>query len=142
MILLDTDHFSVFTDEREARHALLNRRLEAATEPIACSIVSVEEMLRGWLAIIHRLRDVHRQLPAYLRLAKLFDVLSDWNILLFEEAAADVFTSLRRQRIRIGTMDLKIASIALVHNALLVTTNARDFSVVPGLRHEDWLRPE
>jgi hypothetical protein len=28
MILLDTDHLSVFTDERDARHALLNRRKE------------------------------------------------------------------------------------------------------------------
>jgi len=49
MILLDTDHLSVFLDERDARHELLNARLEAATEPVACSIVSVEEVLRGWL---------------------------------------------------------------------------------------------
>jgi len=141
MILLDTDHFSVFTDERDARHELLNTRMEAATEPIACTIVSVEEVLRGWLAIIHRLRDVHQQLPAYLRLGQLFDVLSDWDILLFEERAADQFASLRRQRVRIGTMDLKIASMALVFDALLVTSNSRDFSGVPGLRHENWLRP-
>jgi hypothetical protein len=26
MILLDTDHLSVFTDERDPRHELLNRR--------------------------------------------------------------------------------------------------------------------
>jgi len=67
MILLDTDHLSVFTDARDPRHELLNRRLEAAAEPVACTIVSVEEVLRGWLAMIHRLRDVHRQLPAYGR---------------------------------------------------------------------------
>ena len=63
MILLDTDHLSVFTDERDARHGLLNRRMEAAGDQIGCTIVSVEEVLRGWLAVIHRLRDVHRQLP-------------------------------------------------------------------------------
>jgi hypothetical protein len=59
MIQLDTDHLSVFTDERGPRHGLLNRRLEPAAEQVACTIVSVEEVLRGWLAIIHRLRDVH-----------------------------------------------------------------------------------
>jgi tRNA(fMet)-specific endonuclease VapC len=140
MILLDTDHFSVFTDERDARHELLNSRLETATEPVACTIVSVEEILRGWLAFIHRLRDVHRQLPAYVRLGRLLDVLREWSIVPFDERAADQFTALRRQRIRIGTMDLKITSIALVNDALLVTENLRDFSLVPGLRCESWLR--
>jgi tRNA(fMet)-specific endonuclease VapC len=141
MILLDTDHLSVFTDERDPRQGLLNKRMEAATEPVACTIVSVEEVLRGWLAIIHRLRDVHRQVPAYVRLRQLFNVLSDWEILPFDERAADQFVGLRRQRIRIGTMDLKIASIALINDALLITANLRDFSLVPELRCENWLKP-
>ena len=140
MILLDTDHFSVFTDERDARHEMLNERMAAAQDEIVCTIVSVEEVLRGWLAVIHRLRDVHRQIPAYLRLQKLFNVLSAWRIMSFDEHAADQFATLRRQRIRIGTMDLKIASIALVNDALLVTSNLRDFSLVPNLLCEDWLR--
>ena len=84
MILLDTDHLSVFTDERDPRHGPLNARPEAATEPIACTIVSVEEVLRGWLAVIHRLRDVRRQLPAYARLGQLFNFLSDWEIVPFD----------------------------------------------------------
>jgi tRNA(fMet)-specific endonuclease VapC len=67
--------------------------------------------------------------------------LSDWEIVPFDEGAADRFAALRRQRIRIGTMDLKIASIALVNDALLVTTNLRDYSLVPQLRCDDWLRP-
>jgi tRNA(fMet)-specific endonuclease VapC len=141
MILLDTDHLSVFTDERDPRHRLLNTRMEAATEPVACTIVSVEEVLRGWLAIIHRLRDVHRQLPAYVRLGQLFNVLSNWEIVPFDERAADRFVGLRRQRIRIGAMDLKIACIALVNDALLVTANLRDYSLVPELRCENWLQP-
>jgi tRNA(fMet)-specific endonuclease VapC len=140
MILLDTDHLSVFTDERDPRHGLLNAHMEAAAEPVACTIVSVEEVLRGWLAIIHRLRDVHRQVPAYSRLRQLFDVLSDWELVPSDERAADRFASLRRKHIRIGTMDLKIASIALVNSALLVTANLRDYSVVPSLRCENWLQ--
>jgi len=52
------------------------------------------------------------------------------------ECAADRFDGLRRQRIGIGSMDLKIASIALINEALLVTSNLRDFSLVPELRCE------
>jgi tRNA(fMet)-specific endonuclease VapC len=65
--------------------------------------------------------------------------LSDWEIVPFEEAAADRYATLRRQRIRIGIMDLKIASIALVNDALLLTANERDFNQVPDLHYENWL---
>jgi hypothetical protein len=74
--------------------------MEAAAEQVACTIVSVEEVLRGWLTIIHRLRDAHRQVPAYARLGQLFNVLSDWEIVPFDERAADEFVGLRRHRIR------------------------------------------
>jgi len=59
----------------------------------------------------------------------------------FDQGAADYYANLRRQRIRVGTMDLKIASIAKVKDGLLLTANERDFSRVPGLRHENWLQP-
>ncbi len=140
MILLDTDHLSVFLDERDSRQRVLKGFMEAAGEPVTTSIVNVEEVVRGWFAIVHRLRDVHRQLPAYERLRQFFDVLGDWELTAFDERAAHQFTILRRQRIRIGTMDLKIASISLVSDALLVTANLRDFSQVPGLRCENWLQ--
>ena len=42
-------------------------------------------------------------------------------------------------RIRIGTQDLKIASVAIVRQALLLTSNLRDFQQVPGLALADWL---
>ena len=35
-------------------------------------------------------------------------------------------------------MDLKIASIAIANDALLLTRNLSDFSKIPGLRVEDW----
>jgi hypothetical protein len=38
MILLDTDHLSVFTDERDARHGQLNRRMEAAGEQLVTAV--------------------------------------------------------------------------------------------------------
>ena len=36
-------------------------------------------------------------------------------------------------------MDLKIASIALAHDAIVLTRNRVDFEQVPNLQVEDWL---
>ena len=54
-------------------------------------------------------------------------------------AAADQYNSLKRVKTNVGTMDLKIASIALANDATLLTRNTNDFGNVPGLRIEDWL---
>jgi predicted nucleic acid-binding protein len=45
----------------------------------------------------------------------------------------------RSQCIRILTIDLTIASIAITHNTALFTRNTVDFAEVPGLRFESWL---
>jgi tRNA(fMet)-specific endonuclease VapC len=140
MILLDTDHLSVLAARRATGNSALVRRLELAEEPLAIPIVAVEEQCQGWLAKIHRARDIYQQLPPYERLARLFEFLAEWDILSLSRAAADVFADLRRQRIRIGSQDLKIAASALTENALLLSANLRDFHKVPGLRVENWLR--
>jgi len=41
--------------------------------------------------------------------------------------------------VRIGTMDLKIASIALSRDLVLLTRNDQDFIKVPDLKMEDWI---
>ncbi len=141
MILLDTDHLSVLTDRRAAGNAALVQRLELAEEPLAIPIVAVEEQCKGWLAKLGRTRDIHQQITPYERLAELFDFLSEWDIIALTEEAADGFARLRRQKIRIGSQDLKIAAIALAEKALLLSANLRDSQKVPELRVENW-RPE
>ena len=49
------------------------------------------------------------------------------------------FNHLREQGVRVGTQDMKIASIALAHDVRLLTRNTLDFAKVPGLRFENWL---
>lgn len=95
--------------------------------------------MRGWLALINRVDDVHRQIPAYQELLRLFDFFARWYVIPFDDQAADAFKRLRQQHIRLGAMDLKIASIAIVHDALLLSANLRDFQQVPNLRVEDWM---
>jgi tRNA(fMet)-specific endonuclease VapC len=140
MIALDTDHLTVLAFPEDSRNATLTRRMASSTDPrFVTAIVSVEEQMSGWLAEIDRRRDVHQQIPAYERFARLIDFFGDWEIVSFDGPAADEFKRLRKQRIRAGTQDLKIASIVLRHDALLLTANLRDFGRVPGLRVENWL---
>jgi tRNA(fMet)-specific endonuclease VapC len=108
-------------------------------EQFATTIVNAEEQMRGWLASIHGLHDVHKQVTQYEQLSWLLDFFKGWKIIPFDVRAADEFKRLRKQRVRIGTQDLKIASIALVQNALLLSANLRHFRHVPGLHVESWL---
>ena len=52
--------------------------------------------------------------------------------------ASAAYDGLVAKRVRIATMDLRIAAIALDQGLTLLTRNARDFSKVPGLIFEDW----
>ena len=60
------------------------------------------------------------------------------EVLDFDDEAAAEYRKLRGMKVRIGTMDLKIAAITLAHGALLLSRNLRDFKRVPGLDVEDW----
>ena len=77
----------------------------------------------------------------YRELHKLMEDFQTRPILSFDESAATNLERLRRERIRVGTMDLKIAAIVMAHDATLVTLNRRDFEKIPGLKLSDW-RPD
>ena len=140
MTVLDTDHLTILKYTESAQCRALNDRMERSGETaFATTVVSMEEQLRGWLAQIHKVRDFHKQVPHYHQLARLFDFFRHWHLLAFDERAADECKRLRQEGIRIGTQDLKIASIALVHDALLLSANLADFRRVPGLRVESWM---
>ncbi|HUG92468.1 MAG TPA: type II toxin-antitoxin system VapC family toxin [Planctomycetaceae bacterium] len=139
MIVLDTDHLSTFQWARSSAAVALRDRLRAVDEPVATTIITLEEQARGWLAEISRKRKARDQIPPYRKLQELFAFFGGWTILAWSEAAVEQFQELKSQRIRIGTMDLKIASIVLTHDATLLTRNRADFEQVPDLRIENWL---
>jgi tRNA(fMet)-specific endonuclease VapC len=60
------------------------------------------------------------------------------NVLPFDAEAAATFVHLRQSGVRVGTMDLRIGSIALVRGFTVLTRNTVDFERIPGLRAEDW----
>jgi tRNA(fMet)-specific endonuclease VapC len=140
MILLDTDHLTALKYPDHERYATLTSRLEVSPDQdIGTTVISLEEQFRGWMALIARERKVQRQTGPYAELVNLFNFFARFTLLPFDDRAATEFERLRSAGVRIGSMDLKIASIALVHDALLLTANRRDFEKVPGLRFENWL---
>ena len=62
MILLDTDHLSLL-QARDAPVAFaLQARLEALPpDEVVTTVITLEEQMRGWLALIHRVTDTQRQ---------------------------------------------------------------------------------
>jgi tRNA(fMet)-specific endonuclease VapC len=140
VILLDTDHLTALKYTDSERYARLHRRLRAAApEPIGTTIINVEEQMRGWLSAIAKERTLLRQITTYRELTDLFDFFARFNIISLSAGAVDLFNGFRKSGIKIGTMDLKTACIAIASNALLLTANRRDFEKVPGLRFENWL---
>jgi len=139
MIFLDSDHVSVLVDLRHSLHGSFVQRLTSVSESVAIPVVVLEEHLRGWLARLRRINDPLELVLPYGRLVQLLSFFSEWEIASWTENSARVFSRLREERIRIGTQDLRIASIALAENALLLSANLRDFQNVPGLQVEDWL---
>lgn len=55
------------------------------------------------------------------------------------EFAAALQISLRKRGWQLETVDALIATIALRHNLILLTTD-KDFRGVPKLKHENWIR--
>lgn len=136
-----TRHRSLQSDgvERERSAASLLRRLSAIPpDEVFTSIVTYEEQTRGWMAYSARARTAPQQVEAYRKLEHHLDIYCRVQVLGFDERAGAELERLRGLRLRVGTMDLKIAAIALAHSATLVTRNVRDFALVPGLIVEDW----
>src|SRR5262245_21365911 len=132
MILLDTDHLTLLKYPANPQCQALMARMEASPDQqIGTTIISVEEQWRGWFAVIARRKDVHRQVAAYQELVALHDFLSGWTVVPFDESDAERFEQLRATGVRIGSMDLKIAAIALIHDALVLSANLQDFQKVP-----------
>jgi len=136
--LLDTDHVSL--QERGHPH-LLQRLRGVPPETVTTSAVTLEEMLRGRLAVLTRDLPGELRAQAYQKLVETVGFFNQVPIFPFDMTCEEKFQELRRQGIRIGTLDLRIAAIALVHDLTVVSRNRKDFSRVPGLKLDDWTSP-
>lgn len=138
MLVLDTNMIRQFLSASELGKRL-RERMAASGDDAALTVVTIEESMRGWLAELNRrTKSPHSQIEVYRHLHRSVEVFAKWTMFHWDTESADWFVKLRREGVRIGTQDLKIASIALAHDALLLTRNTVDFQQVPGLRFENW----
>lgn len=133
--VLDTDHVSLF----QRRHPMVVERLRLRqNSEFATTIVTYEEQMQGWLAVIRRSSTPKTLVRDYGKLASARRFFEEIQVVDFTEAAAVAYAQFLGQKLRVGTQDLRIAAIALSLEAVLVTRNRQDFERVPGLQVEDW----
>ena len=139
MYLLDSDHLTIlWYDHGKSYETLISRIADHSDDEFAVSIVTIEEQLRGWLAYVAKASAIEGAIKGYSKLREVIDRFREINVLDFDSAAAGVFIDLKSQGVRVGTMDLRIAAIAIANDLTLLTRNSIDFERVPNLRFKDW----
>ena len=135
MYILDTDHVSLF----QRNHPnVVARILSTPYLKLATTIITLEEQLRGRLGRIRRAKGDEEIVNAYKNLLATFYYFDTIIVIGLDHQAQTLFQTLRAQKIRVGTQDLRIAAISLRQGATLVTRNRRDFEAIPNLKIEDW----
>jgi len=132
--IFDTDHLSLYG----RANPYLIAKLQTTQIRLKTTVINVEEQLRGRLAQISEIKDGENQSAAYQLLSDTILMLSDFDVLQYNAKAREIYQSLKAQRIRIGTQDMRIASIVIAYNGILLTRNQRDFEKIPNLMIEDW----
>ncbi len=139
MYLLDTDHVVVLQTKAAGDFQRLVARMSRhPSSDFFVSIVTFHEQMLGWNAYISRAKDHSGIVRGYARLHGLLEYFRDAQVLSYDEADAERFEILRSTRVRIGTMDLRIAAMGLSRNMTVLTRNLLDFNQVPGLDAENW----
>jgi tRNA(fMet)-specific endonuclease VapC len=133
--IFDTDHATLF---QQGHPQIVQRVTEVNPKDIAITIVTFEEQMYGRLNRIRRATSGDEIISAYASLRKTINYLTDFELLDFDRDAENYYREFLRQKIRVGTQDLRIAAIALSKSGILLTRNRRDFERIPGLRFEDW----
>jgi tRNA(fMet)-specific endonuclease VapC len=138
MYILDTDHLSILDRGGVQAQRLLQRLSGIEQTQVCVTIISYEEQMRGWLSYAAKTQTVEKQVEAYKELKRQLIKYCKIPIVEFDEQAAQEFLRLKKLNPRLGTMDLKIASIVVVNQAVLLTRNISDFGRITGLPVEDW----
>ena len=137
--LLDTDHISILQRQSGSEFlALMARIAQVQRADLGFCIVSFHEQVLGCHTYLAQAKVAGDIVRGYQMLDRVLTAFAAAQVLPFDSNASAIFDGLVRQRVRIATMDLRIASIGLNHSLTVLTRNTRDFSKVPGLVIEDW----
>ena len=137
--LFDTDHISILQRQAGAEFVSLSARIAAHNQSdLAFCSVNFHEQTSGCHLYLARARTSVDLIHGYRMLDRVLDCYATAQVLPFNAAAAAILDGLLARRLRVGTMDLRIAAIALSQGLTLLTRNVRDFGRVPALITEDW----
>jgi tRNA(fMet)-specific endonuclease VapC len=139
VFIFDTDHLVILQRESEPESSRIRGKMSRfATSDFFVTIISFHEQVAGWYDHLAKAKR-HREIVfAYSMFREVLTDFKALQVLDYDDLAASAFSSFVKQRIRVGTMDLRIASIVLANDMTLLTRNTVDFERVPGLRLEDW----
>jgi tRNA(fMet)-specific endonuclease VapC len=134
--LLDTDHVSALQRGGLPAASLVSRLRQLSPDDYGTTVVTYEEQCRGRANVIHQARTGRERLDAYRRLSENLRFFSSLAVWEYTQTAELRFVTL--SNLQSGMKDRLIASIALAHEATVLTRNHRDFTKVPTLHVEDW----
>src|SRR5438094_8539380 len=139
MFILDTDIYSLLVLEHETVVARVSSA-ESSGEQVAISAMTRAEVLKGRIEYLLKAEDKTHWLRAYDLLIRSDKQFEEIEIMPVTVVAADHFDRIRAtlKRKKGRHADLLIASIALAHDATLVTRNTKDFVGIAGLKVENW----
>lgn len=107
--------------------------LDHVDDDVYVTVVSLDEQIHGAFREIAS-NDPRIRIRGYRRLRDIAEDYCGRPMLDYDEKADSIFDRLKRLKGRPATKDLRIAAIALSHNAILVTGNVNDFSKIPMLK--------
>ena len=137
--LLDTDHISFLQRRSSSEFSQLAfRRAQHPISDFALSVISFHEQVIGTHSFINRAQTNTDLARGYTLLLEILNGFTTAPVLPFDSKAIVIFDQMRTQKVRVATMDLRIAAIAISNNLVLLTRNTGDFSKVPNLIIEDW----
>jgi tRNA(fMet)-specific endonuclease VapC len=137
--LFDTDTTSNFLDDRRQNPHLRQKVLGQPAENLCISIVTVDELLRGMLALVADARSKTPLPQRYALLHKLFAALAKFNVAPYDDAAHAVFERIPVRVRQRHPKDCRIAAIALSRGMVIVTSNQSDFQQISGAQLVDWM---
>lgn len=138
MNVLDTDVLSSFAYGTASIVQMVNAQ---PPEMLSIPIIAIEEIFRGRLAAIRKFDTAHqteKRLQAYIHLQESFIKLNRFNVLTLHPAAEALAMQWKHAKIKVGIQDMRIAAIAIINNATLVTRNVRDYAQIPSLNYTTW----
>jgi tRNA(fMet)-specific endonuclease VapC len=128
MFVLDTDHITTIQWQTQPAYDRLLERMDPLSD-FLFPIVSFHEQALEANAYISKARDATGIVRGYRMFQKIIAGFAEAQVLPFDEGAANVFAGLGAARLRVSTMDLRIASIALSRNMTVLTRNVPGLSV-------------